>query len=141
MPTRMRIFGVALVFAAGSAIAQEAPPSLALDLHLQCAAGTSDPAAGHIDDEVLVDILGDQARIRFPRTALPRRRGGDADWKPISDLQVDDHLITGHVAMSLLSHPSLNIDRMTGRIDVGGAKGSGFHGDCAAVDQNATPKF
>jgi hypothetical protein len=137
----MRLFAVALVFAAGSAVAQEAPPSLALDLHLQCAAGKADPAAGHIDDEVLVDILGDQARIRFPSAALPHRRGGDADWKPISDLQVDDHLIAGQVALNLLGHQALNIDRMTGRIDIGGAKGSGFHGDCAAVDQNAAPKF
>jgi hypothetical protein len=142
MPFRIWVLGAALALAASAAVAQEAPPGLALNLHLHCAAGKTDPTAGPTGDQVLVDVLGDLARIRIPSNVLPAKQGGgEADWKPISDLQVDDHLITGHVGMGFLNKPSLTIDRMSGRIDVGGAKGFGFHGNCAAYDQNAAPKF
>jgi hypothetical protein len=143
MPFRNWVFGVALAFAAGSAAAQAVgePPSLAFDLHLQCLGATSVVGAGLVSaaDPMLVDITGDRGRIRIPH--IMRHPGGDEGWRPLKDLKLDEHLITGHFAMNLWNWPSVTIDRVSGRIALVGFRGFAFHGDCAAYDANAAQKF
>jgi hypothetical protein len=135
------VFGLALALAAGSAAAQDlAPPGLAFELHLHCAAGKTMPAdlgapsAPRTGDEVYVDITGDQGRILLPHAVAAHKKGSD-DWKALSNIQLDDHLITAHYSSGLFGGPSMTVDRMTGRIDISGH--DAFHGDCDAIDPNA----
>ncbi|HEX4198860.1 MAG TPA: hypothetical protein VHZ26_15595 [Caulobacteraceae bacterium] len=135
---RIWVFGLALALAAGSAAAQDlAPPGLAFELHLDC-------TAAHAGGEVFVDVTGDQGRILLARAAAAHKRGND-DWRPLSDIQVDDHLITARFSTGLLGGllggPSMTVDRMTGRIDISGSRNTAFHGDCTAIDPNAARKF
>ncbi len=141
MPFRTRVFGVALALVAGSAAAQGQPPGLAFDLHLSCLGVTTHAGVGPVsaDDPLLVDITGDEGRIRIPH--VMRHPGGDEGWRPMRDLKLDEHLITGHFAMSLWNRPSVVIDRATGHLDLVGFRGFGFHGACAAYDPNAVRKF
>jgi hypothetical protein len=132
MPTRIGVFGVALAFVAGVAAAQGAPPSLAFDLHLRCT------GAVLADDLVLVDIVGDRGRIRLP--PVMRHAGGDAGWRPMWGLRVDEHLITGRFEMNLWNRPLVVIDRVTGRIGFTAFRGFAFHGDCLPYDANAAQK-
>ena len=143
MPFSKWGFGVALAFMAGSAMAQAQgePPSLAFDLHLHCLGATSVVGEGPVsaDDPMLVDITGDRGRIRVPH--IMRHPGGDEGWRPMRDIKLDEHLITGHFWMSPWNRPSVVIDRVTGRIALAGFRGFGFHGDCLPYDANAAQKF
>ncbi|HEY5007966.1 MAG TPA: hypothetical protein VII42_08175 [Caulobacteraceae bacterium] len=143
MPFSRWVFGAALAFLAGSATAQAVgePPSLAFDLHLHCLGATSVVREGPVsaDDPMLVDITGDRGRIRIPH--IMRHPGGDEGWRPLKDLKLDEHLITGHFALNLWNWPSVTIDRVTGRIALIGFHGFAFHGDCAAYDASTAQKF
>ena len=143
MPFNRWGFGVALAFVAGSAAAQAQgePPSLAFDLHLRCLGATSHVGAGLVsaDDPLQVDITGDRGRIRIPH--VMRHPGGDEGWRPMHDIKLDEHLITGHFWMTPWNQPSVVIDRVTGRISLVGFRGFGFHGDCLPYDANVSQKF
>jgi hypothetical protein len=137
------VFGLALALLAGSAVAQDmAPPGLAFELHLHCAAGKTAPvdlddaATPRIGDEVYLDITGDQGRILLAHVTAAHKKPND-DWKALSNIQIDDHLITAHYSTSIFGGPLVTVDRMTGRIDIAGSPVTAFHGDCDAVDPNA----
>jgi hypothetical protein len=150
MPTRTGLIGLSIALVGASAAAQGEPPSMAFGLHLHCVgrmtapavihpAGTTAPAAPAAD-EVFVDIEGDQGRVRLPGG----HSAGDAVWKPISDLLVDENEVSGRVSTdpwTFWSRPLMRIDRITGRIELAGPKGVGFHGDCAAYDPNEMRRF
>jgi hypothetical protein len=133
MPTRIGVFGVALAFMAGAAVAQHTPPSLAFDLHLRCT------GAGLANDPVLVAVAGDRGRIRLPHAL--RHSIGDEGWRPMWDISVDEHLITGRFEMNLWNRPLVVIERVTGRINFTAFRGFGFHGDCIPYDANTAQKF
>jgi hypothetical protein len=141
MPFRTGLIVAALVLAAGSAAAQGQSPELSFDLHLRCLGATSVAGVGRVtaDDPLQVDIEGDQGRIRIPH--VMRHPGGDPGWRSMSDLLVDQHLVTGHFAMSLWNRPKVVIDRVSGRLDLVGFHGFIFHGDCAAYDADTAQKF
>jgi len=95
-----------------------------------------------IDDDVLVDITGDQGRIRIPRRMLPPLHSGDQEgWRAISPLSVTNREISGHFSMNFVNKPSVSIDRVTGRIEIAGHRDFGFRGDCRAYDPNKERKF
>jgi hypothetical protein len=95
-----------------------------------------------INDQVLIDITGDQGRIRIPRRMLPPLHSSDSeDWRPISPLSVGDRQIRGNFSMNFINKPSVSIDRVTGRIEIAGHRDFGFRGDCRAYDPNTERKF
>jgi hypothetical protein len=95
-----------------------------------------------INDDVLVDITGDQGRIRIPRRMLPPVHSGDEEgWRSISPLTVNDREIRGHFSMNFINKPSVSIDRVTGRIELAGHRDFGFRGDCRAYDPSTERKF
>lgn len=157
--------GIAALAILGSpAAGQEAPQTLAL--HLQCvgegsftrarrgSAFASDSNGGfasvgmttfdesRIEDDVLVDVTGDQGRIRIPRRMLPPLHSGDIDgWRAISPLTISDREIAGQFSMNFANKPSVTIDRVTGRIEIAGHRDFGFRGDCRAYDPATDRKF
>ncbi len=82
------------------------------------------------DDSVLFELKDGAARVRLPHAMLTAvNSGGDADgWWPVGELRVTEEMITGRLRENLVNKPGLRIDRMTGRIDLGGAYP--FRGQC-----------
>ena len=95
-----------------------------------------------INDDVLVDITGDQGRIRIPRRMLPPLHSSDQEgWRVISPLLVGERDIRGQFSMNFINKPSVSIDRATGRIEIAGHQDFGFRGDCRAYNPNTERKF
>jgi hypothetical protein len=141
MSGKIGLAGLALALVAGSAAAQGEPPNLAFALHLRCLGVVSyDTAPITVDNALLVDIEGDRGRIRMPRV-LRQPGGGDVGWRPLHEIKMDEHLITGHFAVSPWNWPSVVIDRVSGHLDLVGFRGYAFHGDCGAYDPNDDRRF
>jgi hypothetical protein len=140
MSIRTRVLGVALALAAGSAAAQEAPPSLDFNLHLDCMGAVTSTGSAHasLGNELLVDVEGYVGRLRLPRAML---KPGDAGWRPLRAVKVDEHLVTAQLWASFIHRQLVVIDRVSGHIDFAGYDGFGYHGDCQPYDANSAQKF
>lgn len=85
------------------------------------------------DDQVNVNIQGDESRIRMPRAMLPPIRGGEGGWFKLKALKISENEITGSVAVNAINNPKLRIDRLTGAISVSGKAGD-YAGRCEPYD-------
>ena len=93
------------------------------------------------DDQVNVEIVGEEARIRMPRTMLPPLHGGEDGWMKVKKLEINEREITGSVAVNFINSPKLRIDRMTGTISLNGKSGD-YSGRCQSYDPStAKPQF
>ncbi len=103
--------------------------------------GATSFSTDHMDEQVLVDVVAGEGRIRIPRALLPPLHSGDAEgWRPLSPLTVGDRQISGKFSLNFLNKPSVMIDRVTGHIELEGM-GQAFHGDYRAYDPNTERKF
>ncbi len=130
--------GVALAFAAGSAVAQQAPPPLDFSLHLDCTGVVA--AAGHATphNELLVDVDGYVGRVRLPRVML---KPGDEGWRRLRRVNVDEHLVTAQLWATFINRSPVVIDRVSGHIEFAGYNGFTYTGDCRPYDVNAAQRF
>lgn len=82
------------------------------------------------EDAVMFDMHDGAARVRLPAAMVTAvNSGGDVDgWWPVAELKVTDEMITGRLRVNIVNKPGLRIDRMTGRMDLGGAYP--FRGQC-----------
>ncbi|HEY3813940.1 MAG TPA: hypothetical protein VGL66_12000 [Caulobacteraceae bacterium] len=88
----------------------------------------------HQADEVYVDIVDGQGRIKLPDSLIPILNGHSADgWRNFESLSVGADTITGKVSLNLINHPKISISRLTGRIAIEEVKRS-FSGQCDPYD-------
>jgi hypothetical protein len=81
------------------------------------------------DADLLIEIRDGQGRIHLTgRLIAPLNSGGQAGWWDLSDLRVTPDQISGRYRMNGLNSPSVDIDRRTGRIEIGGLEH--FNGHC-----------
>jgi hypothetical protein len=88
-----------------------------------------------------VAIAGASGRIRLPRGMFPNLSAKSPDgWLPVSDLSVGEDEITGRIALNLMNHPTLVIDRVSGEMTLSGM--TRFRGACEkAPDRPIERKF
>jgi len=92
------------------------------------------------DDEVAVQIEGDQGKIRVPDGVKPRiRSGGDDGWWKLSDLQIGENEIKAKFGLNFMNHPSVRIDRVSGHISIQGKAGN-FDGYCQPYDPSTVQR-
>lgn len=92
-------------------------------------------------DQVNFDMVGDEARLRMPRSMLPVIHGGDDGYMTVKSLKVSAREITGTVAVNPINSPKVRIDRMTGQISINGKAGA-YSGQCQAYDpHDVKPQF
>jgi hypothetical protein len=84
-------------------------------------------------DEVKIEILRYQGRIRMPRAMLPDIRGGKDGWFVIEKLKMGRDEITGKAALGFFNAPNLRIDRVTGMLSISGKTGN-FSARCKSYD-------
>jgi len=87
-----------------------------------------------------VELSNGTVRLKLPKEIVPALSGGRDAWYALQNAFVGDKEITGELSLNMFNHPSVRIDRMTGKLFVSG-KFSDFTALCAAVDQAAGPKF
>jgi hypothetical protein len=122
----------------GTATFKKADHGLALSILL----GAGDGTKMGVEEEVLVDLAGDQRRVRIPSVMLPPMHGAsEGGWLPLENLNLGEREISGSFALNVVNHPKIRIDRGTGRIEIVGAGAFGFHGNCQSHDPDAPRKF
>lgn len=89
-------------------------------------------------DQVNLWIVGDEGRLRMPRTMLPPLRGGEDGWFKIKSIEVTEHEIRGSVAVNFINNPKMTIDRRTGVISLSGKAGD-YIGECERYTPNQMP--
>ena len=93
------------------------------------------------EDQLEVQLFNGNDRVRLPRQMLPAIHGGDDGWFKVTDIHVSDRNISAKVMMNFLNHPKLQIDRVTGRINITGNT-ENYSGSCRKFDQkNDHPQF
>lgn len=81
------------------------------------------------------------ARLHPPSEMVPKISDVDDEgWISIDELNTTEQQISGKVRFNLFNKPTVNINRLTGEINISSSKSS-FTGECEAVDLNAKPKF
>jgi len=85
------------------------------------------------EDQLQLWIDGDQGKARLPRAMLPKLHGGDGGWFEIKDIRISDNEITGSVAVNVMNHPKLVLDRLAGSVSLSGKSGQ-FNGRCSKFD-------
>jgi hypothetical protein len=85
------------------------------------------------EDQVNVEIVNGEGRIRMPRTMLPPIRGGKDGWFQLKNLKITDRDITASAAVNFINSPKVRIDRITGLISMDGKAGS-YSGECQPYD-------
>lgn len=85
------------------------------------------------EDQLQLWVEGDQGKARLPRAMLPPLHGGDGGWFEIKDIRVSENEITGSVAINVINHPKLVLDRLTGTVSLNGRAGQ-FNGRCSKFD-------
>ncbi len=98
---------------------------------------------GRVQDEVLVDVVGDGARIRLPGIMIPPKHSReDEGWRRIGSPLITDREISGNFKVNFLNKPTVSISRMTGHIELKGGSKLSFSGECHTYDLSlATRKF
>lgn len=93
-------------------------------------------------DQVNIEINDDDTgRIRIPRIMLPTIRGGKDGWFEFRKIKRSDTEIRGYAAITIIDHPKVRLDRMSGVLNINGDIGD-FSGQCEAYDPaTAKPKF
>jgi hypothetical protein len=88
------------------------------------------------DQRVFVSIEGAEGQIKVPRSRDPIIATSSEDgWRPMKELRITDTEISGKFSYSLMSHPLVQIDRITGNIEVSSKIGGyGFRGTCKPLD-------
>lgn len=87
-------------------------------------------------DEVQVEIVGSEGRIRVPDGVKPKlRSGGDEGWWKLKDLDIRENEILGRISLNPINRPKLRINRMNGHISIQGRSGN-FDGYCEPYDPN-----
>jgi len=85
-------------------------------------------------DEVRVEIVGDQGRIRVPDGIKPPLRSGGAEgWWKLKALDISEDEIEGEISLNFLNRPRLRINRLNGHISIRGRTGN-FDGYCEPFD-------
>lgn len=85
------------------------------------------------EDQVNVEIRGNQGRIRLPRTMLPPIHGGEDGWMRLTDIRETPNDITAKAVVNFMSRPHIRIDRISGTISISGRIGQ-YSGRCEAYD-------
>lgn len=85
------------------------------------------------EEQVNVEITGNQGRILFPERMLPVFRGGDKGWIKLKNIAVGANEITATAAINFISRPTIRLDRRTGAIAFAGTSVA-YRGQCAAYD-------
>lgn len=85
------------------------------------------------EDEVKIEIVGGEGRIRMPRAMLPDIRGGKDGWFGIARMRFGESEITGKAEVSLFNSPNLRIDRVSGMLSINGKAGT-FTARCRSYD-------
>lgn len=104
-------------------------------LELTCNGFGSTETAANVVETVNVTVDGETARIRYPQSlylGMPWQR---PEWREMSNVTVDDRFIRARFSLNPLNRPSVVIDRATGTITIQALGGTGFRGECVAVDQ------
>lgn len=97
---------------------------------------------GRAEDDVFVDIVAGNARIKLPGIMLPPIHSHDErGWRTVDQLQVAETEITGKFEINFLNKPAVTIDRVTGHIDIKGLGRTGFSGDCRPYDASAAARM
>jgi hypothetical protein len=97
---------------------------------------------GVAEDDMFVDVVGNDARVKLPGIMIPPlHSGSEQGWRPIDKLVVGDTEITGSFALNFLNKPSISINRVTGHIDVRGLGRTGFSGECRPYDASAAARI
>lgn len=99
---------------------------------------TSQRSVG-FEDQLQLWVEGATSKARLPRTLLPRIHGGNEGWFDVKDVHLSDTEITGTVAVSVLNHPKLVLDRIAGTIGLDGGSGH-FNGRCQKFDPENTKR-
>lgn len=152
------------VLLAVTALAFTHSPALADELHLVCVGGgshlqeTSSFAVAHnnfggsawghavgighagYEDEVSIDIVDGDGKVRLPRSLLPPIHGGDDAWFKMTNLVEGDREITGSANVNVVTHPKIRLDRYSGVVSIDGRMGT-FTAQCQKVDANADRQF
>ena len=85
------------------------------------------------EDQVNLEIAGEEGRLRMPRSMLPAIRGGEDGWFGLRNIQVKDEEITATVTVSIINKPKVRLDRYTGAISISGKSGD-YTGQCEKFD-------
>lgn len=85
------------------------------------------------DDQVTVRLSDASGTIRMPRTMLPPLHGGNGGWFELRRYSATPDTIDGEVAVSMIDHPKVHIDRRTGTISIDGKVGH-YSGQCEKFD-------
>ena len=94
---------------------------------------TTNYRSAQSDERLLIEIADGQGRVRLPNALVPLLSGGGTDgWWNLSDVQVGEDEIVGHYALNYINHPTIRIDRHSGRIEVD-ERARTFRGACEAM--------
>lgn len=91
------------------------------------------------EDQVNIDILGGEGRVRMPRTMLPLLHGGDGGWFKLKNVKVTDNEITASAAVNPINNPKVRIDRLTGNLSMSGKAGD-YNGECQPYDPSTAQR-
>ena len=80
-------------------------------------------------DEVRLAIQGDEGRVQMPRTMLPLLHGGTDGWFDLKNIRATNEEIAGTVAINVINHPKLRLNRYSGAINIEGKAGN-YSGHC-----------
>jgi len=85
------------------------------------------------DDQLEIEIIDGQGRVRLPSRVVPLNHGGKNGWYEVKGLQVGNDAIDGKVPINFTNAPRLHISRISGAVTIEGRDGS-FSGRCQAYD-------
>lgn len=88
------------------------------------------------EDQLNIDIEDDSGKIKMPRAMLPPAHGGQNGWFEITNLNSSENEITGTIKVNFMHKPKLRLDRISGRVNIGGS----FSGDCQPYDPATTTR-
>ena len=91
------------------------------------------------EDQVSLQLDGDEGRLRMPRTMLPPIHGGSDGWFKLKNIKYKSNEITASVAVNVLNNPKLRLDRYTGAISISGKAGD-YSGQCKKFDPAETQR-
>ena len=101
-------------------------------LHLVCAgAGTS--------DQVNVDIVEREGRIRLPQAMVPKVNGARDGWFALKNIQIGHDEITASAELNPAISTAMSLDRATAAISLTGGSGA-FSGKCQPSAPPPRPK-
>ncbi len=82
---------------------------------------------------VYLKLEGANGRVQMPQRVVPRFSRSEDGWYDMHEIAVGPDAITAKVRFNALSTSRLTIDRVSGRVHIGGTGGS-YHGTCQTYD-------